>query len=80
LDLLASQNNELFLRCFKEHLKALVRDQIYLFESEKTEELPRDFLVNHVSAAFVEAVRFWIDNGMKETPETLTEYFMRSVG
>ena len=80
LDLLASQNNELFLRCFKEHLKALVHDQIYLFESEKTEELPRDFLVNHVSAAFVEAVRFWIDNGMKETPETLTEYFMRSVG
>lgn len=79
LDLLASENNELFLRCFKEHLKELVCDQLYLFESEKNSELPRDFLINHISATFVETLRFWIYNGMKETPETLAEYFMKSV-
>ena len=78
LDLLASQNNELFLRCFKEHLKALVRDQIYLFEGEKNKSVPRDFLINHISATFVEAIRFWIADGMKESPETLTEYFIKS--
>lgn len=78
LDLLAAQNNELFLRFFKEHLKALVKDQLYLFESEKNKALPRDFLINHISATFVEALKFWVCSGMKESPETLTDYFIRS--
>ena len=60
LALLASQNNELFLRCFKENLKELVKDQLYLFESEKTKELPRDFMINHVSATFVETIKWWL--------------------
>lgn len=78
LDLLATQNNELFLRFFKEHLKELVKDQLHLFDSEKNKALPRDFLINHISATFVETLRFWVCNGMKESPEMLTEYFIIS--
>jgi hypothetical protein len=28
-----------------------------------------------VSVTFVESVRWWIDSGMKESPEVLSEYF-----
>ena len=79
LDLLASRNNELFLRYFKENLKELVSDQLHLFESERTKELPRDFMINHISATFVETVKWWLANGMKESPQTITEYFLKAV-
>lgn len=79
LELLACENNELFLRYFKEGLKTLVRDQLHLFDDKKNSGLPEGFLVNHISSTFVETVRWWIDNGRHESPETLAEYFFMAV-
>ena len=75
LDLLACDNNELFLRYFKENLKILIQNQLSIFESKKSNAIPRDYWVNHISTSFVETVKWWIDNGLKESPETLAEYF-----
>ena len=30
-------------------------------------------------ATFIETVKWWIDNGMKELPETIVEYFYLAV-
>ena len=79
LKLLSSQNNELFLRYFKENLISLVKDQIVIFEDRRAKELPEEFFINHISSTFVETVRWWVANGMKETPETLTEYFLKLI-
>lgn len=79
LELLSSQNNELFLRYFKTNLQRLVISQLRLFESRKSKELPDSFWVNHIASTFVETVRWWIENGMKESPETITEYFYLAV-
>ena len=79
LDLLVCENNELFLKYFKKDLKILVEAQMATFESKKPQGLPDSFWVNHISAAFVEAVRWWIENGMRESPETMTDYFMKAV-
>ncbi len=79
LFLLVSQNNELFLRCFKKHLRTLIEDQFYLFESDKAKDLPKEFFINHISSSFVETIRWWLENGMKESPQILTEYFIRSI-
>lgn len=76
LDLLACENNEVFLRYFKENLKLLIQKQPQLFGHKKEREIPDDYWINHVSATFVETVRWWIDNGMKESPEKLSEYFL----
>ena len=75
LELLASHNNELFMRYFKINLKKLVASQLQLFDTRKNEKLPKDFWVNHIASTFVETIVWWIDNGMKESPETMTEYF-----
>ena len=79
LDLLSSQNNELFLRYFKSNLQKLAASQLPLFASRKSEKLPDSFWINHVAATFVETIQWWIDNGMKESPETIAEYFYLSV-
>jgi len=79
LDLLSSRNNELFLRCFKENLTRLVQSQLTLFEKRKDPELPESFWVDHIASSFVESVRWWIENGMKESPETMAKYFFLSV-
>ena len=75
LDLLASKNNELFLRYFKSNLYDLVVNQLTLLKTEKSQQLPTSFLVNHITSTFVETIRWWIVNGKKESPETISEYF-----
>lgn len=76
LNLLSSQNNELFLGYFKENLKRLVKSQLSLFKEKRAEELPEDFWINHISSTFVETLRWWIENGTKESPETLNNFFL----
>ena len=79
LDLLSSRNNELFLKYFKTNLQKLVVSQLPLFDDHKKKDLPDSFWINHISSTFVETVRWWVDNGMKELPETITEYFFSVV-
>ena len=76
LSLLVCEDSELFLRYFKENLKILIRDQLSVFSENKPSELPEDFRINHIAATFVETVRWWIENGMKESTETVSQYFI----
>lgn len=79
LELLSCQNNELFLRYFKENLKELVNNQLSLLKLKKPEPLPRDFWINHISSTFVETAEWWIDNKMKQSPQQITEYFLHAI-
>ncbi len=79
LELLASQNEGVFLRYFKENLKKLVNSQISALKIKKPENLPEDFWVHHITATFVETVLWWIDNRMHETPEQITDYFLQAI-
>ncbi|MBR5871145.1 MAG: TetR/AcrR family transcriptional regulator [Clostridia bacterium] len=79
LDLLGCENNELFLRYFKENLKELINSLPHLFGGKKPGELPADYWSNHISVTFVELIRWWLQNGMKENPQTLTNYFYAAI-
>ena len=79
LTLLSCENNELFLRYFKENLRDLIKKQLYLFEEKKVEGIPEDYWIHHISSSFVETVKWWIDTGMQESPERLAEYFLAVV-
>ncbi len=79
LELLAGENNELFLQYFKENLKKLVVSQYAEGGRLDHSRLPKDFLVDHISASFVETVRWWLSRGMRENPETVTDYFLATV-
>lgn len=79
LELLSCQNNELFLRYFKDNLTQLVTSQLPMFEDRKSEKLPESFWIHHIASTFVETVKWWIDHGMKESPELITEYFYLAI-
>ena len=79
VDLLSSKNNDLFLSYFKSNLKVMIQSELDLFKSRKNEKLPDDFWLNHITSTFVETLRWWIENGMSEPPELITEYFYLSV-
>lgn len=75
LTLLSSHNNELFLRYFRSNLENLIESHLDLFESQTHKNLPEPFWKNYVTSTFVETIRWWINNGMNESPEVITEYF-----
>ncbi len=79
LDLLSCPNNALFLQYFKQNLRALTVSRLSLFEAARSERLPEDFWINHITATFVETVKWWVDNGLRESPETICEYFLLAV-
>ena len=79
LKLLSCENNELFFGCFTEQLKEIVKSQLSLFEKRKSEKLPEAFWVDHIASVFVQTLRFWVEHGKSESPETLTEYFYLAV-
>lgn len=79
LALLSSQNNELFLRYFREDLALLIENQLQTFEPQRNPNIPDSFWKNHIVSAFIETLKWWIDNGMKESPETITGYFLQIV-
>jgi AcrR family transcriptional regulator len=76
LELLSSQNNEIFIRYFKCNLKKLIITQYADKGVLKNDKLPQDYLVNHISSSFVETVGWWISGRMKESPEQITQYFL----
>ena len=57
----------------------MVATQLPLFETRKSDRLPDSFWIDHISSVFVDTVRWWIDNGMKESPEAIAEYFYLAV-
>lgn len=73
LTMLSCESSDLFLRFFKKRMDELVRSQI-LHDGLKL-NVPKDFLVNHISGAFVEMVQWWLKGNRQETPEQLDGYF-----
>ena len=75
LQLLSCPNNDLFLQYFKGHLREMAQTHLSQFDHRKDHRLPEDFWIDHIASAFVETLRWWVDQGMRESPETITEYF-----
>lgn len=75
LKLLTCRNNELFLQYFNANLQELVKSQLSLFSQRKDVGLPEDLWVRHITATFVQTLLWWVENGMKESPDTVEKYF-----
>ena len=72
-ELLTSENNHLFLEYFKTGLIGLIEN--LPFESD-SRDIPREFLINHVAATFVETVRWWFGGKEKLSTEEIYKYFL----
>ncbi len=71
--ILLSDSGELFMTYFKEHVRALFETYIDTFKIN----VPKDFLLNHLTGSFAETVRWWMREDMKTSPEEIAKYFMK---
>lgn len=76
LKLLSCKNNDLFLEYFKSGVKSLIETNASFFENRKPQNIPQDFWLNHLTTTFIETLKWWIKNKMKQSPETINEYFL----
>ncbi len=72
-DILLSDSGDLFMSYFREHLHTVFEQHIYTFHAD----VPKDFLLNHLSGSFAETVRWWLKEGLKTSPEVAARYFMQ---
>ena len=79
LTLLSSQSDSLFWQYFKADLALLVEHQTPLFQDRRPSLLPDSFWKSHLTSTLAETIRWWIENGTRESPETMAEYFLEVV-
>ncbi len=77
--LLSSQNNELFLSYFRMNLGELIEDQYFVFQERRPLVVPESFWKNHIISTLTETLKWWISNGMKESPELIVDYFFQVI-
>lgn len=75
LNLLAGENNEIFLRFFREDMNKFLCDKAFKKNKFAETEIPEDFLINHISVSFSELIKWWVGNKMQPDPEKTDEYF-----
>lgn len=73
---LGSESGDIFMNFFKDYFKRQVIQILELSSIEFPANIPIDFLLNQIAASFLEMIRWWLDNGMKQTPEELTKYYV----
>ena len=74
--ILGGESGELFMRFLKEYLRDLFRRYMNEFSSD----IPEDFLLHHLSGSFAEAIKWWMTEDTKHSPEEIAAYFMIAVG
>lgn len=74
--LLTCESGELFQRYFNQHFNELVTQHILNESIQKNTGLPESFLTDHIASSFVNLVRWWLKNDMKQPPEEIAQYFM----
>ena len=80
IGILSCESGELFLRYFKQYISEVFSNWIVETPEAQEKQVPRDFLIDHVSSSFVNMVQWWIKNNMEQSPEELTSYFLAVTG
>lgn len=73
--LLTCESGELFQDYFRQYFNEFAGQHIYNASRYKNSDIPKDFLMDHICASFINLVRWWQKNSMKLSPEKLSEYY-----
>lgn len=74
--LLSHDSSEIFLRYFREALTDFIKTEFSDGKiRRRNQNIPEDFLINHIAGSFVEMVLWWIRSKPEQSPEELDRYF-----
>ena len=75
---LSCESGELFVGYFREYVSQLIEPWLQKVNFEV--DVPKDFLLDHISSSFINVIQYWIKDGLVQAPETMTAYFMAAIG
>lgn len=73
--ILNGESGSLFLQFFKQYLRSIFENELH--GKLKEVDVPEAYLYHHISCSFVDTLNWWIQGGMKQSPETVEQYFRR---
>lgn len=73
--ILGGESGELFMRFLKNYLRELFA----LYKKDFSADIPEDFLLHHLSGSFAEAVKWWMMEDTKHSPEEVAAYYMAMI-
>jgi AcrR family transcriptional regulator len=73
--ILSCESSELFLRYFREYLDQLAKVLVSRRETARPLSVPKDFLIHHISGSFIEMVRWWFKNDLRQSPEEMARIY-----
>ena len=73
--ILATDSDGLFMAYFKQHLTQLFSRYAVLF----TQEVPKDFLILHLTGSFGETVKWWIAHNMEPDSAVVAHFYMNVI-
>jgi hypothetical protein len=76
IGILTFESGELFYGFFKQFFIEITSGHLMSSMDFEENEIPTDFLINHISSSFVGMVQWWLGNEREQTPEQLSNYFM----
>jgi AcrR family transcriptional regulator len=71
----ACESSDLFWQYFRHPFEKLVTDYLLPMTNENAFKLPKELLINHIAASFIEIVRWWFHTDLTDSPETVENYF-----
>ncbi|MDD3137425.1 MAG: TetR/AcrR family transcriptional regulator [Lachnospiraceae bacterium] len=75
IEILNNEGSDIFLRFFQDYLNRLLSARMLEGIDWTQSKIPYDFLLNHISASFVNMMKWWLNNEYEKSPEELAEYF-----
>lgn len=76
IGILTCESGELFQSFFRQYVNDLLARQILNEVTIERLPVPYPFFINHISGSFVNMIQWWLNNGLQQTPEELSRYFM----
>ena len=73
--LLSSESGEIFMQYMCGYLTTLFE----IHASDFHTQAPSDFLINHLTGAFVNTIKWWVKEKMQTPPDLTAHYFMSVV-
>ncbi len=73
--LLNCESSDIFMSYIREYLTELFR----LYLSDFSDDVPEDFLLNHLTSSFCAVIKWWLKNKMAVSPEETAGYYMKLI-
>ncbi len=71
VNLLTGESSDIFMHYFKLYLSRLFSK----YEIHQDNDIPSDFVINYYVSSFGEAIKWWVNENMKSSPEKIVEYY-----